>query len=99
MRCQQPVRLAEGVGAVAGPAVLGGIRHHVGAHVVLLGPAKPVAGQSLVVVANQVLQANVAGLGQEHRADADRQILDTGLRLADMGEAVRKSGALVDLQE
>ena len=52
-----------------------------GADVVLLDPGQSAAGQGRDVGADQRLQADVARLGQEHRAQADVEIGHPGRRL------------------
>ena len=89
---QRDLRLGvdqEGVGADQG----------LGPDVVLLDPGQSAAGQGRGVGADQRLQADVARLGQQHGAKADRQIGHAGLRLADVGELLGEAGPGLDFQE
>ena len=44
-------------------------------------------------------QADVARLGQQHRADTDVQVLGAGAAFAEVGERVGEAGPGADLQE
>jgi hypothetical protein len=67
--------------------------------VVLLDPGEPAAGQCGNIGSNQRLQPDVAGFGQEHRAQAQVEIGDPGVALADVAELAGEVGPGLDLQE
>ena len=70
-----------------------------GADVILLDPGEPASGQRRDVGADQGLQADVARLGQEHRAEAQVEVVDPGIALADVAEFAGELGPGQDFQE
>jgi hypothetical protein len=74
-------------------------RDRLGADVVLADPGKPVVGERRDAGLRNVSEADVARLGQQHRADADVQVLGAGAAFAEMSERVGESTPAADLQE
>jgi len=75
------------------------LRQRLGPEVVLVDPTQPAARQPGHILAHQRLQANVAGLCQQHRTDANRQIFDSCGALAEMRELAREAGPGIHFQE
>jgi hypothetical protein len=48
---------------------------------------------------DQRLEANIAGLGDQDCADADGQVLDAGVVLADVSEGIAEAGSSVNFQQ
>ena len=71
----------------------------VGPQIILLDPAQAVTAQGGVVLPDQGLQPDVAGLRQQDRAHAQGQVLHSRPRLAQMRELVRKASPRVYLQQ
>lgn len=69
------------------------------AQVILIDPGQPLAPQRGNVVTDQRFGAGVAGLGQQHRAQAGGQILGPCRALGQMGEGVGEAGAGGNLQQ
>ena len=65
----------------------------------MLDPGEPAAGQGGDVGADQGLQADVARLGQEHRTEAQVEVADPGIALADVAEFGGEVGPGQDFQE
>jgi hypothetical protein len=61
-------------------------RDRVGADVALLDPRQSGAGERWYLWADQWLEADVTGLGQEHSTHTDWKIVGTRAMLIDMGE-------------
>ena len=76
------------------------IRHAQGfvAEVVLVDPRQPVAGQRRHVVAHERPEADIAGFGDQHGAQARHQVFGARGAFADMSKGFRESGAAGDFQ-
>jgi len=83
LRCNQP-----GIGASDG----------FGPHVVLLDPEQPPTGKCRYITAREGLEVDVARFGDQHGAQTDRQIGNSGGAFADVGELVTESCAGVDFE-
>ena len=70
-----------------------------GADVVLLEPGEPASGRRGDVGADQRFQPDVAGLREEHGAEARIEIGDAGVPLADVAELAGEARPGQDLQE
>jgi hypothetical protein len=76
-----------------------GCGDRLGAHVVLADPGEPVGRQRRDAGVGDFGQADVARVGEQHRADADVQVLGAGEAFAEMGERVGKPGPAANLQQ
>jgi hypothetical protein len=65
----------------------------------LLNPQQPVTGQRWDVGLNQGLKRDIAGFGHQHRTQADREVICTGLQLTDMRELVEKAGSRMNFEQ
>jgi hypothetical protein len=76
-----------------------GCGDRLGAHVVLADPGESGGRQRRDAGVGDFGQADVARLGEQHRADADVQILGAGEAFAEMSERVGKPGPAANLQQ
>jgi len=79
-------------------AVVGG-GDRVGADIALLDPRQSGTCECGELRARQWLEADVAGLGQQHGAHADRQIVSSRAMLIDVGEVRGEAGPGLHLQQ
>ena len=74
-----------------------GLGDGLGPDVILLDPGQPASGQRRDIRADQGLQADVARLGQEYRAEAQVEVADPCVTLADVAEFAGEVGPGQDL--
>jgi hypothetical protein len=94
-----------GSASVEAEQVLVGGGDRLGAGVVLADPRQPVVRERREARLRDLAQADTGGTliiarpGEQHRADADVQVLTAGAALAEVGERIGKPGPSTDLQQ
>ena len=76
-----------------------GPREGLGAEVVLLHSTEPAPRQGREIGAHDRFEADVTGLCQQDRTEADGQVRHPGIAFADMREGVGEPRARMDFQE
>jgi electron transfer flavoprotein alpha/beta subunit len=71
----------------------------VSARTVLADPRKPRVRQRRDAGVRDVVQADVAGFGEQDGADADVQVLDAGAALAEVRERIGEGGPAADFEQ